>query len=488
MRWLLPKSLNGFLLLGLSVLAGPLLFAILNATVQMRRLADNSQRLVVDSVQTTRLSQDLYAQIALLERSARLYEVLGDPTVLAAFREHDQRLSAIVVALIGQLRAPDAQAQLSRLIDQQAQIRSLVLNTKSPAGEPTALASAFVALGDLTASAASLSNQQIDSDVAALQSQTDKARRELFLESSLLLPLVLIAVLLFALRLSRPLRQIDRAIGELGRGNFSHDITVSGPVDLERLGHQLEWLRNRLLELAQERNRFLRHMSHELKTPLANIREGTELLMDGAVGELQSGQREVTAILRENSMKLQRLIENLLSFSAWQAKSVGMEISEFKLRPLVKSVLENQQLTLVAQRVRLDVQAEDLTPLADRGKVRLILDNLLSNAIKFTPRGGTISMHARGEREHLVLDVMDSGPGIPDHERNRIFEAFYQGKTPQGGHVKGTGIGLSVVTEFVNAHGGSIEILKSPTGGAHFRVRLPLRQPVTAAREKAHAA
>ena len=325
MRWLLPKSLNGFLLLGLSVLAGPLLFAILNATVQMRRLADNSQRLVVDSVQTTRLSQDLYAQIALLERSARLYEVLGDPTVLAAFREHDQRLSAIVVALIGQLRAPDAQAQLSRLIDQQAQIRSLVLNTKSPAGEPTALASAFVALGDLTASAASLSNQQIDSDVAALQSQTDKARRELFLESSLLLPLVLIAVLLFALRLSRPLRQIDRAIGELGRGNFSHDITVSGPVDLERLGHQLEWLRNRLLELAQERNRFLRHMSHELKTPLANIREGTELLMDGAVGELNTGQREVTAILRDNGIKLQRLIENLLGFSAWQSNSTGLE-------------------------------------------------------------------------------------------------------------------------------------------------------------------
>ena len=225
-------------------------------------------------------------------------------------------------------------------------------------------------------------------------------------------------------------------------------------------------------------------MSHELKTPLANIREGTELLMDGAVGELQSAQREVTGILRENGMKLQRLIENLLSFSAWQAKSVGLEITEFKLRPLIKSVLENQQLTLVAQRVRLDVQVEDLTPLADRGKVRLILDNLLSNAIEFTPRGGTISIHARGEREQLVLDVMDSGPGIPEGERNRIFEAFYQGKTPQGGHVKGTGIGLSVVTEFVNAHGGSIEILAAPAGGAHFRVRLPMRQSAAAARKR----
>ena len=100
MRWPLPKSLNGFLLLGLSVLAGPLLLAILNATVQMRHLADSSQRLVADGVQTTRLSQDLYAQIALLERSAKLYQVLGDDSVLVAFRDHDQRLSSIVLALI----------------------------------------------------------------------------------------------------------------------------------------------------------------------------------------------------------------------------------------------------------------------------------------------------------------------------------------------------------------------------------------------------
>jgi two-component system sensor histidine kinase GlrK len=302
--------------------------------------------------------------------------------------------------------------------------------------------------------------------------------------------MTLAVVGLFTYLFGRPIRAIDRAISELGRGTFSRPIVISGPADLERLAAQLEWLRVRLLDLAQEKNRFLRHMSHELKTPLANIREGTELLMDGAVGELQSAQREVTAILRENGMKLQRLIENLLSFSAWQAKSVGLEISEFKLRPLIKMVLENQQLTLVAQRVRLDVQVEDLAPVADRGKLRLILDNLLSNAIKFTPRGGTISIHARNEREQLLIDVMDSGPGIPAEERNRIFEAFYQGKTPQGGHVKGTGIGLSVVTEFVNAHGGSIEILEAKSGGAHFRVRLPLR-PATSnvpPREKAHAA
>src|SRR4029077_7294473 len=181
---------------------------------------------------------------------------------------------------------------------------------------------------------------------------------------------------------------------ERGQRTLPTQSELARPHDLERLGGQLEWLRQRLLELAHERNRFLRHMSHELKTPLANIREGTELLMDGAVGELDSNQREVTAILRENGIKLQRMIENLLSFSAWQTSSVGLEATEFRLRPLVKQVLENQQLTLLSQRVRLDVRVEGVTLVADRGKIRLILENLLSNAVKYSPKGGTIHLRA----------------------------------------------------------------------------------------------
>jgi two-component system sensor histidine kinase GlrK len=494
MRWLLPKSLNGFLLLGLVTLAGPLLFGILNATVQMQRLTTTGQRMVADSVRTTRLSQDMYAQIALLERSARLYLVLADQSVLVPFRDQGQRISEIAGALHQELRAQGAHAQLNALTDELDHIRSLVLldkppAAKIPAGRAEQIDRAFAHLGELNDEVAAAANQQIDFDVATLQRQTDRARRELFLESTLLLPLVLIVVLLFALRLSRPLRQIDRAIGELGRGNFSHTIVVNGPVDLERLGHQLEWLRNRLLELAQERNRFLRQMSHELKTPLANIREGTELLMDGAVGELVPGQREVTAILRDNGIKLQRLIENLLSFSAWQSNSTGLEVSEFRLRPVVRQVLENQQLTLVSQRVRLDVHVEDVTLAADRGKIRLILENLLSNAIKYSPRGGVIYLRASARGEELVLEVADSGPGIPQEDRARIFEAFYTGRAPSG-HVRGTGIGLSVVNEFVNVHKGTIEVVDGEFPGAHFRMRIPTRvgAPTAAPKQQADAA
>jgi len=182
----------------------------------------------------------------------------------------------------------------------------------------------------------------------------------------------------------------------------------------------------------------------------------------------------VTTILQENSIKLQRMIENLLSYSAWQSNSVGLDPSEFRLRPLVKQVLENQQLTLVSQRVRLDVHAEDLSLHADRGKLRLILENLLSNAVKYSPRGGTITVRARAAGTDLILEVADGGAGIPHADRPYVFEAFHTGRAPSG-HVRGTGIGLSVVYEFVQVHKGSIEIVDGEFPGAHFRIRMPQR-------------
>jgi len=476
------------MLIGFTIVGAPLLFAIANAAVQMNRLSNRSEQLVIHGIQGTRNNQAMFEEIAALERAARLYQILGKGELRDVYTVNHDRLAATINDLLTLPLDPQTQADARALLAEADRL-STELGTAPPnSARMDEIISAFPHLSEMASSVSNRISAHIDQELTSLQLAAERAQRQLFLQTLWLFPMTLAVVGLFTYWFGRPIRAIDRAISELGRGTFSRPIAIKGPADLERLAIQLEWLRGRLLELAQEKNRFLRHMSHELKTPLANIREGTELLMDGAVGELKSAQREVMSILRENGMKLQRLIENLLSFSAWQAKSVGLENSEFKLRPLIKSVLESQQLTLVAQRVRLDVQVEDLTPYADRGKVRLIMDNLLSNAVKFTPRGGTISIAARSERSQLVLEVMDSGPGIPAEERTRIFEAFYQGKAPQGGHVKGTGIGLSVVTEFVNAHGGSIQILESKAGGAHFRVRLPLRQPAKIKREEANAA
>jgi two-component system sensor histidine kinase GlrK len=460
------------MLLGVAVIAVPLLVAIFNAALQIQQLADSSRTVASAGIGSARASEDLMSEVLLLERATVL--VLADPKLRDVYREHDAQLTASREQLAHLLRSAEGRQALIRLGDLQNQIATKVLAADASAATVGATLPQFDDMSKLAQHIAVQSNVEIDAEIAGIQRRTADSQRLMLWQSGLLVPLAIFATVVLTFGVGRPLRQIDRAISELGRGNLSHPISVTGPKDITRLARQLEWLRGRLLDFAAERNRFLRHMSHELKTPLANIREGTELLMDGAVGELDSNQREVTGILRENGLKLQRLIENLLSFSAWQTSSVGLETREFRLRPLVKQVLENQQLTLLSQRVRLEVKIEDVTLTADRGKMRLILDNLLSNAIKYSPKGGAIYLSAQADGDQLLMDVADSGPGVPYDERAHIFEAFYTGKAARNTSVKGTGIGLSVVLEFIAAHGGTVQIVDGQFPGAHFRITMPL--------------
>ncbi len=449
-----PRSLNALVLLGLAIFVLPLVAALLLAVLQMTQLTATTDRIVAGSVATTRKTQELVTETQLLERRAQVYAAVTDPLVLEPYEKAFQGLAGIEKSLDAILPGKDARDALVQFSTQRANVSTqIVAAQKSPEDFERVLRPTFTRLKQALDLVSERNDARVDAETAALRDRTQRVRKLMTWGLILFLPLTATAILLFSLRVGRPLRQIDRAISELGSGALHRPISIRGPADLEKLGRQLEWLRLRLIELAHERSRFLRHMSHELKTPLANIREGTELLMDGAVGELQGGQREVTGILRENGLRLQRMIENLLSFSAWQTSSVGLEVTEFRLRPLLKQIIENQQLALLAQRVRLDVNVDDVSIAADRGKLRLIVENLLSNAIKYTPRSGTIHIRARADNCDLVLEVADSGPGIAPEEREHVFEAFYTGKAPAG-NIKGTGIGLSVVLEFVAAHGG----------------------------------
>jgi two-component system sensor histidine kinase GlrK len=476
------------MLLGLALIAIPLLVAIVNAALQIRKLAETSQEIVLEGVQGARLTQSMFADVAVLERSVRLYQLLGDAQFLDNYSQASARIDATLTQLATVLTREPASGAIREFGAMKILVKQSMANATPNSPALTLTLSRIGSLDTLAGKIATSGNQIVDLQLAEMQRETERAQRRMFWQSALLAPLTLIAILALTLTIGRPLRAIDRAISELGQGNFANPIQVAGPVDLQRLGGQLEWLRQRLHDLAEERNRFLRHMSHELKTPLANIREGTELLMDGAVGHLDNNQREVIAILRDNGIKLQRLIENLLSYSAWQKESVGLDVSDFRLRLLVKQVLESQQLTVISQRVRLDVKIDDLNLRADRGKMRLIIENLLSNAIKYSPKGGTIYLHAAAKEGQLRIDVADSGPGIPKADRARIFDAFYTGKAPTGGFVKGTGIGLSVVLEFVNAHGGTVEIVDGVHPGAHFRLNMPVVSGSARASERAHAA
>lgn len=478
MRLWRPKSLTDLMLIGFAMVAVPMLLAVIISASKVRTLSVESTALVRSGEFSAHYSQQLFQAINAMERNARLYRLLNDASYLSVY---DEARKGFLKGLkeMAAIYIDDAplMAHIHALQTAELNIYSeLISSTPELTVESrTQLEDAFLRLSTAANQLSQKSSAQIETGLTHMQALTAETQQYLFWQSAAVILLAAVLVALFTYLILHPIRQIDQAISQLGQGTFSKAIAVRGPTDLVALGQQLEWLRLRLLEIAQERNRFLRHMSHELKTPLANIREGAELLMDGAVGELNSGQREVTTILRDNSIRLQQLIENLLSFSAWQTRHSGLEITQFRLRPLIKSALETQQLALLAQRMHLDLKVEDIELRADRAKLKLILDNLLSNALKYSPRSGNLYIHATAADNHLVLDVADTGPGIPQHERAAIFDAFYSGRAPTSGHLKGTGIGLSVVSEFVQAHRGTIEIVDGQYPGAHFRVRLPLQ-------------
>lgn len=470
-----PRSLSGLLLIGFTLVTVPLLIAVVNATVDMRRLTRQSETLVRHGIEATHQSEALFRHTASLERTARLYEVLGDAKLKSVLAQHRADFDQAVVALSALVSDDETRSLLARLRDGSRMLDEAIHT--APPSDPAVHAAIenFGRLSDVVAAVANRTTEAIYAELRRLQDDAGRTQRDLWWQAAALVPVTAFILMVFVALLVRPIRQIDQAISELGRGTFSRPVAIQGPSDLQRLGRQLEWLRVRLLDLAAEKNRFLRHISHELKTPLANIREGTELMMEGAVGALDANQREVVGILRENGIRLQRMIENLLSFSAWQARSVGLELSAFELTTLVRSVVDAQSLMLAAHRIALDIKVQPVEVTADRAKLRLILDNLLSNAVKFTPDGGTIYIHALVHQGRLLLDVADTGPGIPAEERAQVFEAFYTGAARQAGPVRGTGIGLSVVMEFVQAHGGTIELLDGVHPGAHFRIRLPVR-------------
>jgi two-component system sensor histidine kinase GlrK len=479
MKILRPRSLNGLIMVGFGFVALPPLIAVIWALFSLDRVAEQSEQLVATGVSAAENNRRLEEQMSSLERVARQYQVLQNPDSLQLMAQDLESLESQLRDMSPLLEPAGATALAASVGAGARDIITALSDTTLDAEQLDAAIEQFSPLRQRVARLNGILTEYVDAELSHLQETARKAQRYSAWQVAALVPGTLILVGIFALLVARPIRQIDNAIGQLGQSGFSKPIEIKGPTDLERLGRQLEWLRVRLLELAQEKNKFLRHMSHELKTPLANIREGTELLLDGSVGELDGPQHEVTDILRMNGLKLQSLIENLLSFSAWQTKSEVLTRSDFPLRAQVIAMARSQRLALKAADIQLKLEVADIIVNADEDKIRTVLDNLLSNAIKFTPRGGLITIRASRTPTSFVLEFGDTGPGIPEDEGPRVFEAFFQGRREQGGQVGGTGIGLSVVLECIQAHNGSVELVDSDEfPGAHFRIHIPQRRDV----------
>ncbi len=228
-------------------------------------------------------------------------------------------------------------------------------------------------------------------------------------------------------------------------------------------------------ELDRLKSEFLTVVSHELQTPLTAIKGALELVMDDDTGQLSRVPRRFLETIERNSTRLVGLVGDLLDLSRLEAGRVELEAQPLDTPSLIRGALAAMSNLFEARGTVLRVDVPETVPpiLGDRRRVEQILTNLLANAAKYTPGGGMVEVAAASVDGHVSLSVADNGPGVPESERDIVFDKFYRGRDAQRRGEAGSGLGLAIVKSLVDLHGGSVRVEDSVPRGARFIVELP---------------
>jgi signal transduction histidine kinase/DNA-binding response OmpR family regulator len=227
-------------------------------------------------------------------------------------------------------------------------------------------------------------------------------------------------------------------------------------------------------ELDRLKNQFIQNVSHELRTPLALIQGYAELLNAGEMGDLQPALQDAVSIIARRARMLGKMADDLIAILETEKRKPKRE--SLDLANLIRKLLADFQAAAEQAGLSLAAQiADELPPVSgDSQHLVRVMDNLLGNALKFTPAGGQISVSLWRDGPQVVLEVADTGIGIPRDQLGRVFERFYQVDGSMTRRYGGTGLGLALVKEIVEAHGGQVSVRSEVGQGSTFTVRLPI--------------
>ena len=274
--------------------------------------------------------------------------------------------------------------------------------------------------------------------------------------------------------LARPLSRISHASVEMAQGRYDQKVPVEGPEELARVASSFNRMAAEVGRSRRVLREFVANVSHELRTPLTAIAGFVEALQDGTVTD-PVGQRQALATVGAETRRLQRLVAQLLDLSRIEAGQLPLAWQPVDLAALLNDSVEIFALRADEASIRLRAEISDsLTIEGDPDRLEQVFNNLIDNALKYTPPGGDVVVRARQDAQTAVVEVADSGIGIPDADRERVFERFYRVEKSRSG--AGSGLGLAIVQEIVRAHGGQIGLTSQEGQGSTFTVRLPLKR------------
>ena len=469
-----PRSFTILVIVAMGVLIVPLASGLINAVHVLQGVVETQRQFTRTSLAVTRDVRQIVESVSQLQRAAGQYHLLQDaefaPALRASFDDLQTQLAQLDALLVdAPSRTTLAALQTrSRTLYRQLQPGTFLDNDQFHALDPT-----FDALHDTARTLLVQADAAVQHELQALEGTVQSTRQRLIVLALALIPLTLLLAAVFSWMINRPIKQLKASIQQLGQADLRPLPTISGPQDIVELGREIDWLRQRLQALEEQKLRFLRHVSHELKTPLASLREGVALLGDELAGSLNPRQRTIVGIMDSGSRDLQKRIEDLIRYGGMMHAAPQPPATPQALADALAAVLARQRLALDARRIQVETQLAAPSLHADRGQLETVLDNLLSNAVKFSPEGGRILVKSEAADGAVVVWICDQGGGIPETERTRIFEPFFQGARQPASVVKGSGLGLSIVRESLLAVGGSVEVIDCPPWSTCFKLTWP---------------
>jgi two-component system sensor histidine kinase GlrK len=453
------SSLKQLVLLSFLVVVTPFGILIYYATDALVEQSAEGRVLAKQALEVTRRGQRLEGLAEDITRSARQYQILAKPEI-------KQRLTQNLLDYREQL---SIHSFILTKVEQLNQINALLDNIEQSNAEDANNLLGFTR--DI--------NQQVDlildQRLQALNSTAQHTQTQLSTLALILLIIEMLLILFFSFSIIRPVRRIADRIQALGTGEEYTGAMVGGPDELVELEQQLDWLTERLAEVENEKQRFLRHMSHELKTPLTTLREGSDLLADQITGPLNQSQMEVTQLLQSNSRQLQSLIEQLLDYSRLH-QNESVNFHPVKLLPVFIEAIEPYKLLLEQKKIHLTLPKEEHEWTTDRAMLVRIISNLVSNAALYGSNEGDLTLSIEHTNEHCLIHVENDGPTIPLKDVPLLFEPFYQGQNRRQGPVKGSGIGLSIVHDAAESLGATVTLSKNENHRVGFSVCLPISE------------
>lgn len=292
------------------------------------------------------------------------------------------------------------------------------------------------------------------------------------LSAALVIALVLAALLgfLLARHLSRPLRDLAATVTQLTHGQYDKRVATPGRDEIGHLSRAVNSLASTLDKNRFARQRWMADIAHELRTPVAILKGEIEALADG----VRTADARSLASLGEEIDQLAALVDDLQTLALSDAGALNLQRDRIDLAALVQQAAEPFSDRLAARGIRLEIELPAALEIpADAQRLRQLLHNLLENNARYVESGGWVRIRLEAGTEGALLTVEDSGPGVTEEQLVRLFERFYraeQGRSRAGG---GSGLGLSICRNIAEAHGGSIDARRAPSGGLLLRIELP---------------